>query len=193
VEKINELLVDGAALAEWRRRLLETLSDFHRANPLSPGMSRAELKNVLPKSVPPKVYDSILARMTANEQISGLGDLVALAGHEPVPGPEEARLLEKMTALYRSGAFTPPTLREFIEQTGLSLLWRRACSHILPGAGKLSGLMTSSLCTMSILPGPKNCSVNISAAANPWRQENFAISWVPQGSLYSRFWRHLTG
>jgi selenocysteine-specific elongation factor len=117
VEKVSELLVDGAALAEWRRRLLETLSDFHRANALSPGMSRAELKNVLPKSVPPKVYDSILARMTESEQISGLGDLVAVAGHEPVPGPEEARLLEKLTALYRNGAFTPPTLREFIEQT----------------------------------------------------------------------------
>ncbi len=117
--KVNELFVDGAALKEWRRLLLEALSAFHGINPLSPGMSRAELKNVLPKSVTHKVYDSLLAAMINSKEVYTSGDLVSLSGHEPVPGPQEARLLEKMIVLYREGAFMPPTLREIAEQTGI--------------------------------------------------------------------------
>jgi selenocysteine-specific elongation factor len=119
VQTIDGLLVDGAGMADWRRRLLEALTAFHAANPLSAGISRAELKNILPKAVAAKVYGSLLSGMTESGEISESGDLVSLAGHEPAPGPEQARLLERLTVLYREGGFTPPTLREVVEQTGI--------------------------------------------------------------------------
>jgi len=119
VERIGDLLADSAALSRWRDNLLAALEAFHRSNPLAPGISRAELKNVLPKAVPAKVYDSQLAGLTADGRVSVREDLVALAGFEPSPGPEEARLLERIRTLYRDGGFAPPTLREVADLTGL--------------------------------------------------------------------------
>ncbi len=117
--RIGDLLADGAALGRWRDKLVATLESFHRSNPLVPGISRAELKNVLPKALPSKIYDSLLAGLTAEGRVSVREDLVALAGFEPSPGPEEARLLEKIRGFYRDGGFTPPTLREVADLAGI--------------------------------------------------------------------------
>jgi selenocysteine-specific elongation factor len=133
----GEYLVDAGAFAGWRLRILETLASFHRAHPLAAGMSRAGLKGALPKGVPARVYDFLLAGMEEAGEITGLEGLVAAAGHRPEPGPKEQEWLGRITALYRASGFTPPTLRELAERTSLKQDYLESLTGYLARNGEL--------------------------------------------------------
>jgi selenocysteine-specific elongation factor len=117
--KTGSLWLDATAVWEWQEKTLAALETFHRANHLVVGMSRAELKNALPKDVPQKVYDWLLAGLAEEGQLAIHEDLVALASHSPEPKAEEVTQLQKLTTLYREGDFTPPTRKEVVEKTGI--------------------------------------------------------------------------
>jgi len=119
VERVGELLADSAAMREWREKILATLTHFHARNRLAAGMSRAELKASQPNLVPQKVYDYLLAGLELLEKITVREDLVAGAGHRPLPDSREAALLEQIEQLYRQSGFSPPTFREAAERYGL--------------------------------------------------------------------------
>jgi selenocysteine-specific elongation factor len=116
----NGLWVDAVMEQEWEEGLLNALHEFHRQNRLAAGMSRAALKNILPRDVPQKVYDWLLNKLAAEKRVDALEDLVALAGHRPQPNDREQQHLAALENLYREGGFVPPTSKEAAEKTGIS-------------------------------------------------------------------------
>lgn len=117
----NGYWLDAVAAQEWEERVETALENRHRENHLLPGVSRAELRGVLPKEVPQKVYDWLLAAMTEDVRLRIIGDLVALASHSPEPDEKEAMHMERLNGLFREGGFMPPTVKEAAEKAGLSL------------------------------------------------------------------------
>jgi len=140
VERVGDLLVEAAALADWREKLLTTLASFHAAHSLAAGMSRAELKGALPQKVPQKVYDHLLGGLEKAAKITVCEDLVATAGHRPEPGSAESKWLAEMEALYRDGGFTPPVFREVAERIGLKADVAESLLNYLLWSGKLVSL-----------------------------------------------------
>lgn len=118
--RAGDSYIDSLAAGEWRETILDTLSSFHRANHLVLGMSKAELKTVLPKEIPQKIYDWFLERLEADGSVTSHGNLAALAGHTPEPDEKEARRITLLKQIYLEGGFTPPSVREAAEKAGLS-------------------------------------------------------------------------
>lgn len=116
----NGFWLDTGAVYGWEELILEALENWHRDNHLLPGKSRAELKGALPKSVPQKIYDWLLANLTEEGRLKTDGDLVALAAHTPQPTAQEAVLIRDLADLYRQSGFMPPTLQEAAEKSGMS-------------------------------------------------------------------------
>ncbi|MCW3489470.1 selenocysteine-specific translation elongation factor [Dethiobacter alkaliphilus] len=119
VHKAGDLWVDAVAAQQWEEQLISSLEDFHRDNHLAVGRSRAELRSVLPKEVPPKVYDWLVQGMVEKGLLTLHGDLIALTGHRPTPSQDEQKQLEQLAKLYQQGEFKPPTIKDAAEATGL--------------------------------------------------------------------------
>ena len=118
---VNELWLNMAAVYDWEELIITALENWHQNNHLLPGKSRAELKSALPKSVPLKIYDWLLANLTEEGRLKTSHDLVALASHTPAPTEQEAALIRGLADLYRQSGFMPPTLQEAAEKSGMSV------------------------------------------------------------------------
>lgn len=119
VVQIGDLLVDAAAYTAWCNQILEELRKYHEANPLAPGMSKAELKSIVQKGLAQKVYDDIISHLAGEEKISVSSDTVSLFGYRPQPSAKDRELLGKIERLYLEGGMTPPTLKEICEMLKL--------------------------------------------------------------------------
>jgi selenocysteine-specific elongation factor len=99
---------DAARLME--QRILQTLGDFHRASPESPGMTSTQLIESL------KTDKTVLAH--AVNSLKQQGKLVernqrlALAEHREEYSEEERKQMDAVEALFRRGLFHPPGIAE---------------------------------------------------------------------------------
>lgn len=113
--------VDRSLLDGLVRAAISEADAYHRAHPVQPGIARATLEAALPGHPTPE-----LARAAVDAAIeSGALHVADRAGSLARPGkgsldpdalPEP---MQRMLALYRQGALTPPTLRSVGEQLGL--------------------------------------------------------------------------
>ncbi len=117
IESLGESFATRASLQEWEAKILSRLEQFHRQFPLAPGISRAQLRGVLPRAFSLREYDALLGRLAA-DKITVRGDLVSLHGYIPTPSPEEAEVLGRLVRIYEQGGLQPPSAREAAKSAG---------------------------------------------------------------------------
>ncbi len=105
--RMGELLVSPAALDHLERRLLETLGDYHRANPLSEGMPREEARERVFHRISPAVFERTLGRL-AERGLAGGRDRIALATHRVALEPDQAVALAIVERAFKDGGLSPP-------------------------------------------------------------------------------------
>ncbi|NLN53161.1 MAG: selenocysteine-specific translation elongation factor [Firmicutes bacterium] len=118
--QVDELQVDAHAAREWAERLEQVLAEYHQRHHLAVGMSRAELRNSIPKQLPLKLYDWLLTTLAAEGRLQLQGELVALAAHQPQPREQELQQLTALTELIAEGGFMPPTAKELAARLSLT-------------------------------------------------------------------------
>ena len=118
VDLLDSSFVARANLLDWERKLGERLEKYHRQFPLSAGISRAELRSVLPVAVSLREYDALLTRLTA-DKITTYGDSVSLRGFTPNPAPEVKAKLEQLARIYEQARLKPPSSRDAGERVGV--------------------------------------------------------------------------
>ena len=118
VEKVGSSFMITKILREHEAKLQSELEKYHQKYPLSPGLSRAQLKSFLPGSFNQRDYDALLERLQNSEKVTAKGDLVTLHGFKPEPAAKDRQQLEKLAELYRAGWFQPPSVRDALEKAG---------------------------------------------------------------------------
>jgi len=125
LERLRALLEDrlagGALLAvdrdwflhrETRERLradaLRVLEDFHRRNPLKPGMSREELRGRA-GGADERVFSHLLGVLEAEGAVRSEKDKVRLASHSLQLSPEQQKVVDRIEAEFRRAGAAPPT------------------------------------------------------------------------------------
>ena len=104
----------------WRRlseRLARELADYHGANPLRLGMSRAELRSRL--RVPLALLDAIVK---GEELILMDRGFVRLQSHEIRFSPQQESDIKRMMTLLESAPFSPPTIAEMNDMAGETVI-----------------------------------------------------------------------
>jgi selenocysteine-specific elongation factor len=101
---------------ETEKRILDLLADFHRRSPESPGATTEQLLqySALDKSV----FDAIVARMKNCARLAETNQRLALPDHCSTYSDEDAKLLDKIEALFKGQYFNPPNLDEISQKTG---------------------------------------------------------------------------
>jgi selenocysteine-specific elongation factor len=96
------------AVAGTTAALRKAIEDFHRANPLLPGIPKQELRGRAGK-VPPDLFRVALDDLVAARAVIASGDLVQRAGREIALTPEEARAKELIEKEFDHAGLSVPS------------------------------------------------------------------------------------
>jgi selenocysteine-specific elongation factor len=124
------------SFAGLRARAVTALGDFHRANPLKPGMSREELRGRA-GGADDRVFAFLLSSLDAEGVVRAERDKVRLAAHEVRLSPEQQRVLTRLEEEFRKAEAAPPSAEEALGRVGLSGDEEHELFQVLVGAGTL--------------------------------------------------------
>jgi selenocysteine-specific elongation factor len=102
-----------------RGLVVGTLEQFHRANPLRPGMSREELRGRA-GAADERVFAHLLATLETEGLAKAERDKVRLARHEVRLGAEQQRVVERLEQEFRKAEAAPPSPEEALARAGLT-------------------------------------------------------------------------
>ncbi len=99
---------------ELAEKVESALGDFHRGEPLLPGMSREELRSRLCREMPREAWRVWLERWAAEGRLRPEGERVALATHRVVMSDEDRALAERIERRFREAGLDPPDVAEVL-------------------------------------------------------------------------------
>ncbi|OLC15732.1 MAG: selenocysteine-specific translation elongation factor [Candidatus Rokubacteria bacterium 13_1_40CM_69_27] len=105
--------------ARLRALAVAALEQFHRTNPLRPGMSREELRGRA-GGAEERVFAHLLSALDAQGVVKVERDKVRLAAHEVRLSPEQRRAIDRIEQEYLKAEAAPPSPEESLARAGLS-------------------------------------------------------------------------
>jgi selenocysteine-specific elongation factor len=116
--RAGDVLVSAALFSALKDAVVKTLADHHRAQPLSDGVPREELREHLAARAHAAVFDAALADLAAAGAIA-VKDRVALATHRVALTPEEERARGAIERAYREAGLKPPDAVSIAASAGI--------------------------------------------------------------------------
>lgn len=111
-DKEEKRWISGAALADLSAICLERAADFHRREPLKPGMARG----VPGRDLPPKLAHLIIERCLRSGSLAAEGDVVRLASHKVELASDQESLRSRILDAHAKGGLTPPNLKDVLDE-----------------------------------------------------------------------------
>jgi selenocysteine-specific elongation factor len=113
VRRAGHAWIHNDAWNKLQGAILSALDSFHRANPLSPGMSREELRKRFPELLP-EVFDDALSQLVAQKKLEISGELVRAAGRGVVMKDEEAEAKKTIESAFSAAGLKVPYLKDVL-------------------------------------------------------------------------------
>jgi selenocysteine-specific elongation factor len=98
-----------------RTRAGLALDDHATLHPLSPGLSREALRNLLASALPPRLLQRVLEALTEARQVEVDGDLVRRPGKKPATGVGASPLVQRIRDTLAQAQLAPPRVPELVE------------------------------------------------------------------------------
>jgi selenocysteine-specific elongation factor len=134
VKSIGEespLLIAGVIFKLLSSAIREKVEHFQRENPLSPGISREDLRSSIGRRVKPEVFRAALTELIAQNKLEVQGEIVKRPGTAITLQPDEQVAKDKIETAFRAGGLAVPSVKDVL--AGLSVETKRAekLLHIL--------------------------------------------------------------
>ncbi len=109
-------------------RFCEILKDFHRKNPLLPGLAKEELRSRELAEAPAFLLDALLGR---TKEIAAEGEIIRLASHRLVLKQDEEDALARIETLFRQAGLAVPSTSEVLAKSGVEAARARSLLQVL--------------------------------------------------------------
>ncbi len=119
IVEVEDLLVERAVIDDLSRKVVSELQAHHRAQPLSEGIPREELRERLFGRAAPAVFAHVLQMLGTSGKIAGR-DRLALHGHQVCLSPEETRVQDRLVQGFRKAGLAPPDVAAAAAEVGAS-------------------------------------------------------------------------
>jgi selenocysteine-specific elongation factor len=119
-----------ATIASRAIRLRALMEEFHRANPLLPGIPREDLRGKL-RGLGRETFAVALGNLVAEKSVEVAGDLVRLAGRTVALSPEELRAKEQIERAFESAGLAAPGVQEVLARLPIEKARARKILQIL--------------------------------------------------------------
>jgi selenocysteine-specific elongation factor len=114
----RDWFVHPESLERVRGLVVATLTEFHRASPLRPGISREELRGRA-GAADEKVFAHLLGVLETEGVVKAERDKVRLATHAVKLTPEQQKIADRVEAEFLGAAAAPPSPEEAMARAGL--------------------------------------------------------------------------
>ncbi len=114
LREINGKLIAAEQFSANTEKIITTLTDFHRKNPLLNGLEKATLYGQL--HLEEMLGDGLIDELNKAGKVNLLGDKLALAGFTPQLNNGQTSRQERILAEIVGSGLTPPTLTELAEK-----------------------------------------------------------------------------
>lgn len=111
--------IDSVEFEKSQEKIIEVLSNFHKANPHLNGMSRAELASRSLINKEPFLIETILTNLFSKGKLLFVNELVALAKFAAGLNKTQEVHYHSILSLLEEYSFTPPTKKELYEKYDL--------------------------------------------------------------------------
>ncbi|MEE3259920.1 MAG: selenocysteine-specific translation elongation factor, partial [Candidatus Latescibacterota bacterium] len=105
VVRIEAQVVHREVRDLWGERIAAALGDFHRAEPLKPGLKREELRNISARYAQPELFACVLGHLEAEGRVALDGAVVRAADHGISFTPEQEALKADIEARLNTTVF----------------------------------------------------------------------------------------
>jgi selenocysteine-specific elongation factor len=126
--RAGRFLVDAAWFHAARGRIVERVRDFHRANPLLPGMPRQDLRGRDLTACPAPVFDALVAHGT---ELIAEGDTVRLAAHRTALRQDEQAARAAIETAFEAAGLAVPGVAETLAKSGVETARARSLLQML--------------------------------------------------------------
>ncbi|HJZ63608.1 MAG TPA: selenocysteine-specific translation elongation factor [Candidatus Acidoferrum sp.] len=110
------LLVGQSFFTDLRSRIMGAVEAFHKANPLSPGIAREDLRGKAGRRVMPEVFRAALEELSNGQKLVLQGEIVKRAGAEVTLLPEELRARDQIETAFAGAGLAVPPVKEVLAQ-----------------------------------------------------------------------------
>jgi selenocysteine-specific elongation factor len=108
------LLVSATLYEDTRKKILTRVEQFHRSNPLSPGITREDLRSGLGRLVRPETFRAALAELTTAKKIDVQGETVKPPGAAIKLDTDESATKSQIESAFADAGLTVPSVREVL-------------------------------------------------------------------------------
>jgi len=110
------LLVGQNSFSELRSKIMAAVESFHKANPLSLGISREDLRSKAGRRVRPEVFRAALEELSKEQKLVLQGEAVKRAGAEVTLLPEEQRARDQIETAFAGAGLAVPPVKDVLAQ-----------------------------------------------------------------------------
>ncbi len=115
VLRVDSLYVHGSHLADFEKRVLQVVGDYHKTNPLKPGIDKEELKGLIKLRFHPRVLAVTVDGLVKRKQLEAEGSKLKVPGFRAGMGQDQGELKIKIVDAIRKGGAQPPVREELPE------------------------------------------------------------------------------
>jgi selenocysteine-specific elongation factor len=115
----RDWFVHAEPYGRLRQQVGEVLEQFHRANPLRPGMSREELRGRA-GAADERVFAHVLGTLESEGVVRAERDKARLATHEVRLSPEQQRIVDLVERAFLEAEASPPSAEEALGRAGVA-------------------------------------------------------------------------
>lgn len=115
VDSEKQLYIAGDVYDGLLQRMVVFLTEYHKLNPLKPGLVKEELKNQIVGGLGLKLFQLCLNNLSQNDIIAQEEGIVRLADHKVLLQADEKEIRRKMRQLFVDAGLKTPTLKEVHE------------------------------------------------------------------------------
>jgi selenocysteine-specific elongation factor len=112
IDKENRIYIHNNCFEKLKNDTRRQLGDYHKANPLKPGMPKEELKSKFPPLLTSKLFNLTMNQMIKEKEIAQEENIIRLASHAVLLGGKQADVKDKIFKTYLSAGLEPPYFKE---------------------------------------------------------------------------------
>jgi len=119
-DKESRSYVFGGHYDSLSQGLITYLEEFHKNDPMKPGVSRGEIGSSYGKGLPAKLFHDLVERLIKKNEIVAAQEILHLPGHKVSLASDQQKLRDTLLDVYEKGGLTPPNLKDVLEPLDLA-------------------------------------------------------------------------
>ena len=115
-DKENRFMVHQEEFSKLLKAIEELLREYHKTNPLKPGLQKEELKSRLPRIKEAKLFNFILNHLSDQEILVQEKELVRLKSHTVQLKEDQQAARDAIEQIYLKSGLEPPYFKDLVEK-----------------------------------------------------------------------------